>query len=247
MDLHVLPTGVMNVIAAVITAPGDHTKMKHFTIDAENNITVHAFRKAARDTGAGGFANEVQFADLIGPNPKRLVEIWNSLPGVKPVTKFTNRKVATERIWKAIQGLGERAAAAPVAEPRLGSTNAHTALVEVPAEPATAQAAEPIATAGAQSPDVAPKKARSANHATGSKKSPTGESKTKRTRDGSKAAQVIAMLQRNNGATLVEIMLKFGWQKHTVRGFMAGAMKKAGYLVESFKSAQGDRTYRINR
>ena len=43
------------------------------------------------------------------------------------------------------------------------------------------------------------------------------------------------MLQRKNGATLAEIMEKMGWQKHTVRGFMAGAMKKAGYPVESFK------------
>src|SRR5450631_1213041 len=109
---------------------GDNSKMKHFTIDAENNITIHASRKAARDTGVGVFTNEVQFADLIGPNNQRLLEIWNSLPGVKPVTKFTNRKVATERIWKAIQGLGDLAPAAPVAEPRLGSTNADTALVE---------------------------------------------------------------------------------------------------------------------
>jgi hypothetical protein len=222
--------------------------MKHYTIDLENNITVHASRKAARDTGAGVFANEVQFADLIGSNNQRLVEIWNSLPGVKPVTKFTNRKVATERIWKAIQGLGDLSAAAPGSEPRVGAINADIALVEVPAvEPATAQAAEPIATAGAQFPDVAPKRARSANQATRSKKSPTGESKPKGTREGSKSAQVIAMLQRNDGATLAEIMEKMGWQKHTVRGFMAGAMKKAGYNVESFKSAQGDRSYRINR
>ena len=41
------------------------------------------------------------------------------------------------------------------------------------------------------------------------------------------------MLQRKGGATLVEIMEKMGWQRHTVRGFMAGAMKKAGYTVES--------------
>ena len=54
------------------------------------------------------------------------------------------------------------------------------------------------------------------------------------------------MLQRKNGATLAEIMDKMGWQKHTVRGFMAGAMKKAGYIVESFKSDKGERTYRIN-
>jgi hypothetical protein len=65
-------------------------------------------------------------------------------------------------------------------------------------------------------------------------------------REGSKTGQVVAMLQRKNGATLAEIMDKMGWQKQTVRGFMAGAMKKAGYTVESFKSDKGDRTYRIN-
>jgi Protein of unknown function (DUF3489) len=63
--------------------------------------------------------------------------------------------------------------------------------------------------------------------------------------EGSKKAQVVALLQRKNGATLVEIMEKMGWQKHTVRGFMAGAMKKAGYIVESFKSDKGERTYRV--
>ena len=55
------------------------------------------------------------------------------------------------------------------------------------------------------------------------------------------------MLQRKNGATLPEIMDKMGWQKHTVRGFMAGTMKKAGYTVESFKPEGGERTYRINQ
>ena len=35
--------------------------------------------------------------------------------------------------------------------------------------------------------------------------------------------------------------------KHTVRGFMAGAMKKAGFTVESFKPDGGERTYRINK
>jgi hypothetical protein len=57
---------------------------------------------------------------------------------------------------------------------------------------------------------------------------------------------VVAMLKSANGATLEEIMTKMRWQKHTVRGFMAGAMKKAGYVVESFKSETGARSYRIN-
>ena len=46
-------------------------------------------------------------------------------------------------------------------------------------------------------------------------------------------AEVIAMLQRKNGASITEIMSAMKWQRHTVRGFMAGAMKKAGYTVES--------------
>jgi len=66
-------------------------------------------------------------------------------------------------------------------------------------------------------------------------------------REGSKTAQVVAMLQRAKGATLTEIMEKMNWQRHTVRGFMAGAMKKAGYTVESFKPEGGERTYRINK
>ena len=31
---------------------------------------------------------------------KRLVDIWNDLPGVQPVRKFTNREIALERIWR---------------------------------------------------------------------------------------------------------------------------------------------------
>ena len=57
----------------------------------------------------------------------------------------------------------------------------------------------------------------------------------------------VAMLQRKGGATISEIMKAMGWQRHTVRGFMAGAMKKAGHSVESFKLEGGERTYRISK
>src|SRR5260370_6790867 len=99
----------MNVIVTVSRGK-ESTYMKTFTIDTDNNITVHASRKAARETGAGVFASEEQFADLIGPDNKRLVEIWNSLTGVKPVTKFANPKAATQRISKAVQSLVEQPA-----------------------------------------------------------------------------------------------------------------------------------------
>jgi len=58
-------------------------------------------------------------------------------------------------------------------------------------------------------------------------------------------AEVVEMLQRKNGASITEIMKKMGWQRHTVRGFMAGAMKKAGYTVESFNPEGGERSYRL--
>jgi hypothetical protein len=62
--------------------------------------------------------------------------------------------------------------------------------------------------------------------------------------EATSTCDIAAMLRRKNGATLSEIMKTMGWQKHTVRGFMAGAMKKAGHAVESFKPEGGERTYR---
>ena len=83
--------------------------MKAFTIDAENNITVHASAKAAPKTeGIETFTSEKALAELAAAWPaSRLVDIWNSLAGVTPVKKFTDRKKAVARIWKAIQNLGE--------------------------------------------------------------------------------------------------------------------------------------------
>jgi hypothetical protein len=99
---------------------------------------------------------------------------------------------------------------------------------------------------GAPAKGKATKKTTSAKNAPKAKKAPASEEKPKDIRGGSKTAQVVAMLQRKNGAALSEIMEEMGWQKHTVRGFMAGAMKKAGYAVESFKPEGGERFYRIN-
>src|SRR4051794_24680893 len=37
---------------------------------------------------------------------KRLVPIWNDLPGVLPVQKLTSRKIALERIWRFLHASG---------------------------------------------------------------------------------------------------------------------------------------------
>jgi hypothetical protein len=39
---------------------------------------------------------------------KRLIAIWNNLPGVRPVEKFENRTIAIARIWRAIQPEAEQ-------------------------------------------------------------------------------------------------------------------------------------------
>jgi Protein of unknown function (DUF3489) len=82
--------------------------MPAFTIDTENNITVFASRKEIEGSGAETetFSNLEELTALSGKWPgARLVEIWNSLPGVESVERFTSRQAALTRIWKTIQHL----------------------------------------------------------------------------------------------------------------------------------------------
>ena len=200
-----------------------------FTINAENNIVAHATPEhAAVATGAQAFSSQKELAALAAGWPaERLAEIWNTLPGVESVKGFKNAKTAASRIWSRIQSLAE--------------------VAEQPAKPKGARKAK----VGAQAAKGAPAQEKATKKATPAKKAPKAKKGAKSAestgpREGSKTAQVVEMLKRKNGATLEEIMEKMAWQRHTVRGFMAGAMKKAGFTVESFKSEKGDRTYRIN-
>jgi len=210
--------------------------MTTFTIDTDNNITAHGTSEEAAATAAtpfDTFVSQKGLAELAAAWPaERLVAIWNSLPGVTPVKKFKDRTTAATRIWKSIQDLGE------AMKPKAAQ----------PQQPKAARKAE----GGAQAAKGAPTKAKATKKATPAKNAPKGKraantQEATAPREGSKTAQVVTLLQRKNGATLAEIMEKMGWQKHTVRGFMAGAMKKAGYTVESFKPEGGERTYRINK
>jgi Protein of unknown function (DUF3489) len=67
-----------------------------------------------------------------------------------------------------------------------------------------------------------------------------------KTRDGTKQAQVIAMLRRKGGATIAQIVAATDWRPHTARGFFAGALKrKLGLTVTSEKVEGGERVYRV--
>jgi len=91
---------------AMTAKPLKEPEMKSFSIDRENNITAFAKRKDAEAADGDTFRSEAELYELTAGWPaSRLVEIWNRIPGFVPVKKFTNRKTAVLRIWKAIQSL----------------------------------------------------------------------------------------------------------------------------------------------
>lgn len=66
-------------------------------------------------------------------------------------------------------------------------------------------------------------------------------------RVGTKQAMLIEMLQTAEGATMEAIVAATGWQAHTVRGAMSGALgKKLGLVVISVKEDGRGRVYRIS-
>jgi hypothetical protein len=196
--------------------------MNTFTIDANSNITAFASLDDARTAtihNAEYFGSSQELAKLLASWPRtRAVEIWNSFAGISPFTdltpvkKFTNRKVAAERIWEAIQVL---------------STNI--------AKLAT---------------HVAPAKGKRNKNAKQGKRRHTVRAAAKNTvksaGEGSKKCDVIDLMRRSQGATLAEIMELTGWRAHTVRGFVSGTLiKKLSLNVESFRSNENERTYRV--
>ena len=70
-------------------------------------------------------------------------------------------------------------------------------------------------------------------------------SSNKPSRADSKQAQVLAMLRRKQGVTIAAVMQATGWQPHSVRGFLAGVVrKKLGLTLVSEKTGE-ERVYRI--
>ncbi|MCS6954420.1 MAG: DUF3489 domain-containing protein [Bryobacteraceae bacterium] len=181
--------------------------MPTFAIDSDNTIAAYLAGEAIPEEH-GRFGTEKELAKLAANWPaERLVEIWNNFAGVppfgelKPVKKFTDRKTAVARIWRAIQALA---------------------------------------------PTAAPQAAKGVPKATKPRKARTDDNGAAPAREGSKKAIVLELLHRPEGATLADIMSATGWQAHSVRGFLSGALaKKMGLAIESQKTASGGRTYRI--
>ena len=196
--------------------------MNTFTIDATNNITAFASleeARAAKINNAEYFGSAQELAKLAASWPaRRPVEIWNSFAGVAPFTGL-----------KPVKKFPNRKAAMADIWKAVQALSAHVA-----------------------------KQAAHAAPAKGKRKKDTPQVKQRRTpriaereiakvaRDGSKKAEVIDLMSRSEGATLAEITERTGWQAHTVRGFVSGTLvKKLELKVESFRSKEKERTYRI--
>ena len=161
-----------------------------FHVTAENDIRgIDEQGPGEMEAGDSTFASEQQLHQLAKEWPmKRLVAIWNRLPGVHAVARFTDRKIAIRRIWRAMQPPTE---ASRTPARRASKPQHHPAF-----------------------------------------------------REGSKAAQVLTLLCRPQGATLNEIRTQTGWQAHTVRGFISRNLSKQSRKVRSFER-DGERVYRV--
>jgi hypothetical protein len=241
--------------------------MKIFTIESEsNNIILHASPAEAETvTGAERFNSSEELTELAANWPtSRLIDIWNSLPGVTPVSKFKDKKTAVTRIWNAIQPLGDEPQPGygdvqecaeregkTVDEVLKATYETTVESVSEPAEPEQRETEtampEQDANVGEPVPDSASGEEVATKKATRGSKAPKGEKGVKAPRAESKTSRVIEMLKREGGATLEDIMTEMGWQKHTTRAMLSagGSLTKNHGLTVTSEIVGDKRTYSI--
>jgi uncharacterized protein DUF3489 len=96
-----------------------------------------------------------------------------------------------------------------------------------------------------KNPTKRPSNAKSAPSTGGASHPPIAAPKSDKAERNSKQARVIAMLKSPAGATVAAMTKATGWQQHSVRGFLAGVVRKRLRLKLTFQRVEGTRVYRI--
>jgi hypothetical protein len=125
--------------------------------------------------------------------------------------------------------------------PPLRITPAGLQAIGIETEDGTPEGATPADTAttsadaGAPATDATPAKRK----ATAAKRGKAAPADKPTPRAGTKQAQMIEMLKRPEGATVEQIAAATGWQHHTIRGAISGALKKKlGLTVEATRTRE---------
>jgi hypothetical protein len=85
-----------------------------------------------------------------------------------------------------------------------------------------------------------------ANRSKSTKVPSAAKSPTPPVPQGSKTATCLAMLRQADGVSLQQLVQATGWQAHSVRGFLSGAVrKKMGLALEIVEAPDGIRRYRV--
>lgn len=69
--------------------------------------------------------------------------------------------------------------------------------------------------------------------------------KVNETPAASKLDTLVSLLRTPTGASIDELAAATSWQKHSVRGALAGSLKKKGHVITS-EAVDGVRRYRIS-
>jgi hypothetical protein len=94
-------------------------------------------------------------------------------------------------------------------------------------------------------PKVVPRSISRSTNKTKSRTRRTPSSSRSAARPDTKQTRVVAMLRTPSGTTIAAIMIATDWQQHSVRGFLAGVVrKKLGLNLVSEQTDKG-RVYRI--
>ena len=88
---------------------------RRYQINEDNTVQVIEATAAEPANLSSAFSSVEGLQEVVGEWPlRRLVEVWNRLPNVRPLSRFEDRQIAVQRIWRRLTN-AERQAASNVA------------------------------------------------------------------------------------------------------------------------------------